>query len=98
MTEFYVIMLKRKDGKVYTDLHKTTLKIYLNYEDAEYEFNKGGLYEGYFCKDYYHIVKLVACLPDTLDDYYDIVKLVACLPETLDELAQGLPKVPPDAL
>ena len=64
MTEFYVIMLKRKDGKVYTDLHKTTLKIYLNYEDAEYEFNKGG----YFYKDYYHIVKLVACLPETLDE------------------------------
>ena len=64
MTEFYVIMLKRKDGKVYTDLHKTTLKIYLNYEDAEYEFNKGG----YFHKNYYHIVKLVACLPETLDE------------------------------
>ena len=68
MTEFYVIMQKRKDGKVYTDLHKTTLKIYLNYEDAEYEFNKGGLYEGYFCKDYYHIVKLVACLPETPEE------------------------------
>ena len=68
MTEFYVIMLKRQDGKVYTNLHKTTLKIYLNYEDAEYEFNKGGLYEGYFCKDYYHIVKLVACLPETPDE------------------------------
>ena len=98
MTEFYVIMLKRKDEKVYTDLHKTTLKIYLNYEDAEYEFNKGGLYEGYYCKDSYHIVKLIACLPDTLDDYYDIVKLVACLPETLDELAQEHSKTSQDAL
>ena len=98
MTEFYVIMLKRQDGKVYTNLHKTTLKIYLNYEDAEYEFNKGGLYEGYFCKDYYHIVKLVACLPDTLDDYYDIVKLVACLPETPEELAQGHTRTDLDAL
>jgi len=68
MTEFYVIMLKRKDGKVYTDLHKTTLKIYLNYEDAEYEFDNGGLSEGSFYKDYYHIVKLVACLPETLDE------------------------------
>jgi hypothetical protein len=68
MTEFYVIMLKRQDGKVYADLHKTTLKIYLTYEDAERDLNEGGLYEGYFCKDYYHIVKLVACLPETLEE------------------------------
>jgi hypothetical protein len=81
MTEFFVIMLKRQDCKVYADLHKTTEKIYLTYEDAEYEFNEGGLYEGYYCKDSYHIVRLIACLP-----------------ETLDELAQGLPKVPQDAL
>jgi len=66
MTEFYVIMLKRKDGKVYTDLHKTTLKIYLTYEDAEKELNDA-LYGDYFYKNYYHIVRLIACLPDTLE-------------------------------
>jgi len=35
MMEFFVIMLKRQDGKVYADLHKTTEKICLTYEDAE---------------------------------------------------------------
>ena len=67
MTEFYVIMLKRQDGKVYADLHKTTEKIYLTYEDAEKELNDG-LYGDYFYKNYYHIVRLIACLPETLDE------------------------------
>jgi hypothetical protein len=68
MTEFYVIMLKRQDGKVYADLHKATEKIYLTYEDAEKELNEGESYEGYFHKDYHHIVRLIACLPETLDE------------------------------
>jgi len=68
MTEFYVIMLKRQDGKVYADLHKTTEKIYLTYEDAEKELNEGELYGGYFYKNYYHIVRLIACLPETLEE------------------------------
>jgi len=67
MTEFYVIMLKRQDGKVYADLHKTTEKIYLTYEDAEKELNDE-LYGDYFYKNYYHIVRLIACLPETLDE------------------------------
>jgi len=33
MTEFYVIMLKRQDGKVYADLHKTNQVIYLTIEE-----------------------------------------------------------------
>jgi hypothetical protein len=65
MTEFYVIMLKRQDGKVYADLHKTTEKIYLTYDDAEKELNDA-LYGDYFYKNYYHIVRLIACLPETL--------------------------------
>ena len=68
MTEFYVIMLKRQDGKVYADLHKTTEKISLTYEDAEKELNEGELYGGYFHKNYHHIVRLIACLPETLDE------------------------------
>jgi hypothetical protein len=67
MTEFYVIMLKRQDGKVYADLHKTTEKIYLTYDDAEKELNDA-LYGDYFYKNYYHIVRLIACLPETLDE------------------------------
>ena len=65
--EFFVIMLKRQDCKVYADLHKTTEKIYLTYEDAEKELNDA-LYGDYFYKNYYHIVRLIACLPETLDE------------------------------
>jgi hypothetical protein len=60
MTEFYVIMQKRQDGKVYADLHKTNQVIYLTIEDADKELNEGGLYKGYY--DAYHIVKLIASL------------------------------------
>jgi hypothetical protein len=59
MTEFYVIMLKRQDGKVYADLHKTNQVIYLTIEDAYEEFINSEHY-----KEYYHIVKLSASLED----------------------------------
>jgi hypothetical protein len=54
---FYVVMLKRTDRQVYVDLHKSTEKIYLLYEDAEEGLNELG-----DLKHLYHIVKLVACL------------------------------------
>jgi hypothetical protein len=63
MTEFYVIMSKRHDGKVYADLHKTDQHIYLTIEDAKDEFNKSEHY-----KEYYHIVKLIACLEDEIKE------------------------------
>ena len=63
MTEFYVIMVKRQDGKVYADLHKTNEVIYLTIEDAYEEWNNNEHY-----KEYCHIVKLIACLPETLDE------------------------------
>lgn len=59
MTEFYVIMLKRQDGKVYADLHKTNQKIYLEYEDALEDLNNTEHF-----KEYYHIVKLIAHLEE----------------------------------
>ena len=58
---FYVVMQKRKDGEIYVDLHKTTEKIYLLYEDAEDALNELG-----FIKEHCHIVKLVAYLDDTI--------------------------------
>ena len=61
MTEFYVIMLKRQDNKVYADLHKTNQQIYLTIEDAEEEFNNNEHFQ-----KYYHIVKLIACLEKEL--------------------------------
>ena len=66
MTEFYVIMLKRQDGKVYADLHKTNQVIYLTIEDAYEEWNNTEHY-----KEYYHIVKLIACLDGELKEIKD---------------------------
>ena len=63
MTEFYVIMVKRQDGKVYADLHKTNEVIYGTIEDAYEEWNNTEHY-----KEYFHIVKLIACLPETLEE------------------------------
>jgi hypothetical protein len=57
---FYVVMQKRKDGEIYVDLHKTTEKIYLLYEDAEEALNELG-----DLKDCFHIVKLVSHLYDS---------------------------------
>ena len=65
MTEFYVIMLKRQDGKVYADLHKTDQQIYLTEEAVESAFK----YFGY--QDSYHIVKLIACLDEELKEIKD---------------------------
>lgn len=59
MTQFYVIMLKRQDGKVYADLHKTNQKIYLEYEDALEDFNQSEHF-----REYYHIVKMIATLDE----------------------------------
>ena len=59
MTTFYVIMQKRQDGKVYTDLHKTNQIIYLNHEDALKDFNNSEHY-----KEYCHIVKLFATIDE----------------------------------
>ena len=66
MTEFYVIMLKRQDGKVYADLHKTNQHIYLRIEDAYEEWNNSEHY-----KEYCHIVKLIACLDGELKEIKD---------------------------
>lgn len=57
--EFWVIMQKRQDGEVYADLHKTNMKIYLEYEDAEKELNSWEM-----CQEFVHIVRLVAYLEE----------------------------------
>lgn len=66
MTEFYVIMLKRQDGKVYADLHKTDQFIYLTEEDAYQELNNKEKF-----KEYYQVVKLIACLDWELKEIKD---------------------------
>ena len=54
-------MQKRQDGKLYVDLHKTNLIIYLTYEDAAKDFANSEHF-----KKYCHIVELVACLDDPI--------------------------------
>lgn len=57
-TAFWVVMVKRKDGEVYADLHKTNGCIYLDREVAEESLGKLGDASRYF-----HVVELVADLP-----------------------------------
>ena len=65
MTEFYVIMLKRQDGKVYADLHKTNQIIYLTKEDAEEDLKHDT------DASYRHIVKLIACLDEEIKEFQE---------------------------
>lgn len=55
--EFWVVMQKRADGKLYVDLAKTTLVIYLTEEDAQQALTD--LQED---AQYYHVVPLLASL------------------------------------
>jgi hypothetical protein len=59
-------MLKRQDGKVYADLHKTDQFIYLTEEDAYEELNNKEKF-----KEYYQVVKLIACLDGELKEIKD---------------------------
>ena len=65
-TTFYVIMQKRKDGKVYADLHKTDQRFYLTLEDAEWALEKDTPNPEFF-----HVVELVAM---TVEDWNELMK------------------------
>ena len=65
-TTFYVIMQKRRDGKVYADLHKTDHIIYLTPEDAQWALEKDTPNPEYF-----HVVELVAM---TVDDWNELME------------------------
>ena len=54
-TTFYVIMQKRRDGKVYADLHKTDQHFYLDEQEALRAWAKDPVYRQHF-----HVVELVA--------------------------------------
>ena len=56
MTEFFVIMQKRDDGKVYADLHKSCETVYLTKEDAEVAYDR----ETTGFRNSFHIVRLIA--------------------------------------
>lgn len=57
--QFYVIMQKRADGKIYADLHKTTGRLYFTEADAERARSEMGILAQYF-----HTVALVALTDD----------------------------------
>jgi len=57
--EFYVVMQKRSDGKVYADLHKTDERMYLLEEDADASLVAMGDLAKHF-----HKVKIVGVLAD----------------------------------
>jgi predicted GIY-YIG superfamily endonuclease len=56
--EFYVVMVKRRDGEIYCDLAKTNERIYLDKEVAE-------VVAEYY--DNHHVVKMVAYLDEEND-------------------------------
>ncbi len=60
MTSFWVVMTKRKDGKIFADLHKTNGKIYLTKEEAESALQERTEEEQIF----WHVVELAAEVPD----------------------------------
>lgn len=63
--EIYVIMQKRSDGKVYSDMHKVlNEKFYYTEQEAEAALEKEEL------KAHFHIVKMIAqTFEEWLNDY-----------------------------
>ena len=61
MTEFFVIMQKRNDGKVYADLHKSLDKVYLTELDARIGFQDEVEWD---LRGSFHIVRLIAYTED----------------------------------
>ena len=61
MTEFFVIMEKRSDGKVYADLPKSIDKIYLTELDARIGFQDKVKWD---LRGSFHIVRLIAYTED----------------------------------
>lgn len=65
-TTFYVVMQKRKDGKVYADLHKTDQLLYLDEQEALRVWATDPVYRQHF-----HVVELVAM---TAGDWNELMK------------------------
>ena len=72
MTEFFVIMQKRSDGKVYADLHKSCQIVYLTKEDAEVAYDK----ETTAFRNSFHIVPLFACTEEEMAEVNKVFQTV----------------------
>jgi len=57
--EFFVVMQKRKDGKVYADLHKCMQGFFLEVEEANYYCEKMNFIAGW---EVWHVVPMLAYL------------------------------------
>jgi hypothetical protein len=72
MTEFFVIMQKRDDGKVYADLGKSCQTVYLTKEDAEVAYDK----ETTAFRNSFHIVCLFACTEEEMAEVNKVFQTV----------------------
>jgi len=84
MFTFFVNMQKRKDGKVYADLHKTDGRIYFSAKEAQRVIQANqeiGL-------QHRHVVEMVAM---TMEDYEEQSKEIAALRAELDALKRQEP-------
>jgi hypothetical protein len=72
MTEFFVIMRKRDDGKVYADLHKSMDEIYLTEEDAREGFQE----VHWDLRKLFHIVRLFACTEEEMAEVNKVFQTV----------------------
>jgi hypothetical protein len=73
MTEFFVIMRKRDDGKVYADLHKSIGKVYLTEEDAREGFQAEVQWDW---RRAFHIVRLFACTEEEMAEVNKVFQTV----------------------
>ncbi len=60
--EFYTNMQKRRDGRVYEDLHKTDRRIYFTAEEAQAAIDADPN-----TAQFRHVVKLIAVMPEPPD-------------------------------
>lgn len=76
MTEFFVIMQKRDDGKVYADLAKSLNGIYLTKEEAEkaFDMEAGPVPQGFYKT--FHIVRLFACTEEEIAEVNKVFQTV----------------------
>ena len=73
MTEFFVIMQKRDDGKVEADLHKSIDRIYLTELDARIAFQDVVKWD---LRGSFHIVRLFACTEEEMAEVNKVFQTV----------------------
>ena len=82
MTEFFVIMQKRQDDKVYADLAHSLNGIYLTEEEAQkaFDWEAGPVPQGFYKT--FHIVRLFACTEEEIAEVNKVFQTVIELSKT----------------